>query len=58
MYLYYVVGTEPANGRKPEKQDTHAIIAPNDEALREICTEMFIKFENYHAKHKLNKDWK
>lgn len=58
MYLYYVIATEPPKPRKSEKQDTHAIIARDDEEFEDKCRDMFIKCENYHAKHNLNKDWK
>lgn len=58
MYLYYVVGTEPSKGRKESKQDTHALLARSDEALEKMCADLFVSYEAYHAKHKLNKDWK
>lgn len=57
MYLYYVTATEKPKPRKPEKEDVHALIAQNDEALLEQCKKNFIKFEPYTSKHKLNKNW-
>ena len=57
MYLYYVVATEPPKPRKAEKEDVHALICSDDDDFISRCSELFIKCELYHAKHKLNKDW-
>ena len=58
MYLYYVVGTEAAKPRKPEKSDVHALICSDDDHFISRCSELFIRCEDYHSKIKLNKDWK
>ena len=60
MYLYYVTATEQPKQPKPrksEKEDVHAILAQNDEDFEMKCSKLFIKYEEYISKHKLNKDW-
>lgn len=57
MYLYYVTATEKPKPRKPEKEDVHALIAQNDEELEEKCKKLFIRYNPYFSKYKLNKDW-
>ena len=43
--------------RSQETEDVRAIIARNEQHLKERCQKLFIRFGEPQAVHTLNKDW-